>query len=568
MARRLPLDVFRVRRYTGLVLRSPARPVALSALACLTIACGEPTPPPADGDTDAGSRADGDAGSPPPGPDVCDELDLPRAPFREGTGADFHDIAGDFTVETLDGPWSLSTHWSGCESYVFIVYAPNDYGNALLETYPDALFLEGPRNVQYFFASYETDRDAIRERMRALRATLEEGFDFYEVPAADREFWRARFHFVTEPIQNSTGSVGDLIRAQPYVQHTLAITREQRFDPLGSLFAFRSSGTGPDMGMAAWAGLYYDYLFDLHARLAGDGATVVTLIDETDVTARTLDRTVTLPNAATMERFDTMEVEVQVHCHLDPANCSEWDRIANVQLCLDEACTDTLEIARWITPYSRPGLTHWAWDASPFLALLRDGGQRTFRIVTGPDWEEPTPADVRVALRLSERGAPRAVGAALAFVGGPFDATYNASHEPFRFTPPADTTRVELVAIVSGHGMAPPHNCAEWCNHEHAFRVNDGGAHRIDFPEEAGEPLGCAHRAAEGVPPGQWGNWAHSRAGWCPGFPVHVRRFDLTSEVVVGSENTLSYEASFMGREPPGGENVAIVLSAYVVYYR
>lgn len=536
----------------------------------LALACDAPALPSDDaGPMDAGTTTT-DAGTDAfvPGPDVCEELGLPRAAMLDGTGAGFDDVAGDFTVQTLDGPWSLRDHWTGCESYVFIDYADNEYGNGLFATYPDALFLNGPRNVHYFFASYETSADAIRARMTAMRELLEESFGFYELGEDERAFWRARFHFVVEPLQETTGSVGDLIRSQPIVHHTLGITREQRFDPPGSLFQVGRTGFTPDMGMGAYAGHYYNYLAELSARLAAEtDTTVVTLMDEVDVTARTLDRTATLPDASTMADFDTMEVDVEIHCRLDPAGCSEWDRIANVFVCADETCSETREIARWITPYSRPGRTRWVWDASPFLGLIREGGARTFRIVTGPDWEEPTPADVRVALRLSRReaAAPLASGVELAFTGGAFDATYNTSHPPFRFTPPAGTTRVELVTILTGHGQTAGDNCAEWCNHEHAFTVNGAAPHRIDFPDEAGQALGCAERAIEGVVPGQWGNWAPSRAAWCPGLPVQAQRFDITSELDLAAENELGYGGSFAGGEPRGGD---IALSAYVVYYR
>lgn len=540
-------------------------------LVCLALACDAPAPL-ADAGGDAGtldaSGADGGTDAGPRPPDVCDELGLPRRAMLEGTGSGFDDVAGDFTVQTLDGPWSLRDHWTGCESYVFLDYAPTEYGNALFATYPDALFLNGPRNVHYFFASYEDDSSAIRARMTALRDLFEEGLAFYDLEPDEAAFWRERFHFVVQPLADTTGSVRELIISQPIVHHALGITREQRFDPVGSLFALGRSGFVPDFGMGAYAGHYYNYLAELHARLAAEPeTTVVTLVDEAEVTARTLDRAATLPDAATMAAFDAMEVEVEIHCRRDPAGCSEWDRIAHVMVCLDDACAETRELARWITPYSRPGRTHWAWDASPLLGLLRDGGPRTFRVITGPDWEEPTPADVRVALRLSRRdaAAPRAVGAELAFTGGAFDSTYGAGHPPFRFTPPAGTTRVELVAILTGHGQTEGDNCAEWCNHEHSFSVNGAIAHRIDFPDEAGLPLGCAERVVEGVVPGQWGNWAPSRAAWCPGLPVDAHRIDVTSELELGAENEIVYTGSFEGGEPRGGD---IALSAYVVYYR
>jgi hypothetical protein len=515
---------------------------------------------------DAAIDAGQDAGTVRP-PDVCDELGLPRVAMRPSTGAGFDDVAGDFTVETLDGPWTLSEEWTGCDSYVFLNYASTTYGNGLFATFPDGLAINSPRNVHYFFTSYERSADAIRTRMEALRAGLEEGFELFELSEEDRAFWRSRMHFVVEPLVSVEGSIGELARTQTIVHHSFGIGRDQRFDPVGSLFQLTRGGFTPDFGMAAYAGHWFNYLANLQARLDAErDVTVVPVMDETDVTLRTLDRSAELPPAATMETFDTLEIDLEIHCRLDPAGCSEWDRNAYILYCVDEACSDTRELARWITPYSRPGRTRWVMDASPLLGLVRAGGTQRFRIVTGPDWEEPTPSDVRVALRLSRRGSgPVPAQAERAFTGGEFVATYNEGRTPFAFTPPADARKVELVVIVSGHGQTEGDNCAEWCNHEHTFTVNGTARHDVSFPGEAGRPLGCAERAAEGVVPGQWGNWAPSRAAWCPGFPVAARRFDITSEVRLGEPNELTYRGSFMGGEPRGG---TIDLSTYVVYYR
>ncbi len=507
-----------------------------------------------------------DAGPPPP--DICDELGLPRVAMQPSTGAGFDDVAGDFTVETLDGPWTLSEAWTGCESYVFLNYAATTYGNGLYATFPDGLVINGPRNVHYFFASYERDREAIRARMEALRTGLEEGYDLYELPEEERAFWRTRMHFVLTPLAEVEGSVGDLVRGEGVIHHSFGIARDQRFDPVGSLFQLTRTGFTPDFGMGAYAGHWFNYLAELRARLEAerDQVTVVPVMDETDVTDRILDRSAELPPEATMASFDTLEIDLEIHCRLDPAGCSEWDRNAYILHCVDEACSETRELARWITPYSRPGRTRWILDASPLLGLVRAGGTQRFRIVTGPEWEEPTPSDVRVDLRLSRRGTgPVPVGAERAFTGGEFGAAYNEGRTPFAFTPPGDASRVELVVIVSGHGQTEGDNCAEWCNHEHTFTVNETGTHHIAFPGEAGQSLGCAERSAEGVVPGQWGNWAPSRAAWCPGLPVGARRFDITSEVRLGERNELTYRGSFMGGEPRGG---TIDLSAYVVYYQ
>jgi len=120
------------------------------------------------------------------------------------------------------------------------------------------------------------------------------------------------------------------------------------------------------------------------------------------------------------------------------------------------------------------------------------------------------------------------------------------------------------VVLLSGHGQTDGDNCAEWCNHEHAFGVG-GSTYRIDYPGEAGTAFGCADKVGEGVVPGQYGNWTPLRAGWCPGFPVPAVRFDISGDVSLTGDNELTYMASFAGGEPRGG---TIDLSAYVAYYR
>ena len=47
-----------------------------------------------------------------------------------------------------------------------------------------------------------------------------------------------------------------------------------------------------------------------------------------------------------------------------------------------------------------------------------------------------------------------------------------------------------------------------------------------------------------------------------------TRRFDITADVDLSAENTLTYESSFMGGAPPGGDGVTIAMSSYLVFYQ
>lgn len=486
-------------------------------------------------------------------PPLCDD----PADFRAGTGFEYGDVAGDFVVETLSGSWRLSENFSGCESYVFVNYSAAA-GDAVWASPPVRLLESSPPNVQYFFTSYEENA---RTRVEQLRDAFEETFALYSEEEADA--WRERLHFVVTPLLDIEGSAGDRARNHPGIAEAFGIDRDQRFDPVGSLAQVSGGAFRGRLQMAAFAAHYYNYEHELQLRLDAEDAMVVPFIEAETLTERVFFRDVELPDAATMDGFDHMDVDVEVICRGRAPECSEWDRIALIEVCLDEPCDARHEIVRWITPYSRPGQRRWIIDASPFLGDFRDGGTQRLRVTMGPEWEAATERDVNMSLRLSTRGEPSSIDVQRAFVGGAFDATYADAHPPFAFSVPDEATRVELVVIVSGHGQTDGDNCAEWCEHEHRFTVNAGSAHTIAFPDEIGRPLGCAELASEGVVPGQYGNWAPRRAGWCPGFPVAALRFDVTDDASTDGE--LVYDATFEGGTPRGGN---ISLSAYVVSYR
>lgn len=574
-----------------------ARAKVALALSSLTLfaACESTAPA-----TDASVGNDGwlaldvgaDAG--PTGPDFCAEMSIPRFTFSTALGGNqFGDLAGDFTVHELDGTeWRLRDRWTGCESYVFLTSFPGVNDGLFTNSAPDDLFLVGPRNVQYFFLSDAADEATRRDFATRMAALLEDSFDFRSTPAADREFWRTRFHFVVDRA-TSAGSVGALLTdyityasspssgvdvgggrgtAYPPAPTVLGIDRAQHWDAGDSLAQSVAATDNSTMGMAAYLPLFYNYRGELEARLTAQAseATIVSLVDET-TTLRTFTRTVTLPSASEMASLDTLEIDVVVDCEArNPFACSEWDRIADVQLCLDgEACTDRREVGRWITPYWRRGRQHYLLEASPMLGLLRAGGQATFFVELGPDWERATEWHASVSLRFRSAGgaAPSASGAERAYVGGTFGPDYNTSHGPFTFTPPAGTTRVELVTLLTGHGQDSGNNCAEWCDHRHSFSVNGTALPTIRYDrDEIGSPFGCAQRASLGVIPGQLGNWEQSRAYWCPGMAVQPIRTDITSLVTIGAESTLTYQGSTGASGPPVAGDID--LTTYVVYYR
>ena len=84
----------------------------------------------------------------------------------------FGDVAGDFTVQQLDGSsWTFSEKWTGCESYVFFTFFNLNAdiasaSEALWSSRLDELFRKAERNVRYFFMS----DDPMNQRVARLSA--------------------------------------------------------------------------------------------------------------------------------------------------------------------------------------------------------------------------------------------------------------------------------------------------------------------------------------------------------------------------------------------------------------
>lgn len=514
-------------------------------------------------------------------PNLCDELGLARAPFQPGAASfAYGDLAGDFSLTELDGTtFTLSEQWTGCESYVFITYIPTSspepkYEDRMWASSPLPLIENAPRNTHFFFLALGGNPDRRLGLIEDMKARVDALLDGEEDP---------RFHYVVEHPMESEGAVGAFLRdffeyqadreswadlgdrgmAPPPLPFVFAIDRDQRWDAGGTLDEV--VGGGPSMQLASWLPAFFDHkarIRDAEARESG--VETILLLDE-QVTERVFEREVTLPPASELAELDTMELDVTVECReRNVFNCSEWDRIARIELCMNADCSQRAELVRWITPYWRVGSRRWVMDASALLGLVADGGAKKFRIEMGPTWERATTRRARVALKLSNRGAGvRATGAEPAFGGGRFDDTYN-DRAPLSFTPPASATKVELLITLSGHGQESTNNCAEWCDHRHQFTVNGVDLQLIRHDGTIGSRAGCAPYAAQGVPPGQFGNWAPERAYWCPGLPVAPIRIDITEHVTPGQANQLEYTGNYRGGTPAGGD---IALSSYVVWY-
>lgn len=151
---------------------------------------------------------------------------------------------------------------------------------------------------------------------------------------------------------------------------------------------------------------------------------------------------------------------------------------------------------------------------------------------------------------------------------GMWQEVWHEDKLPISFTPPEGTTDVGLMAVITGHGFGDtPENCAEFCDHQHAFTFNDTTTHTKEHPE-ANLQFGCADQVADGTVPNQSGTWVYGRSGWCPGLEVRPWEVDITDDVTIGEENQVSYLGFVNGNIwKPGGTGANVRMQSYLVYY-
>ncbi len=496
----------------------------------------------------------------------------PFSPGPWGTG--IKALAAPFTVATIDGTFDLEADWTGVDSYLFFAHDGTN-GAFFAPAALAATLARSPRDVHWFFgwrgATAPSDFDAAREAWLARLDTL---------PAEERAHWRPRVHFLVESFDQQPSWLAQRFAAPAGTppeyraivpNHGFAIDPLQRIRELGMLGRLTGSGQSAELSFLAHHAQAFAFEAARQRQLDDDGAHVITLAEAQRV-HDWLDLDVTLPE---LTPFDTLEVDLALDCpqHL-AGNCGAWDYLSHLWRCVPATGADggadwqcDQELARWITPYWAEG--RWVTDISAQLAALGPGPQH-LRFFAQGQWD-PRATDYLVSLSLrlrqKQRGA-RPVALHPLWQGGDWNHTYDALRVPQAVTVPADAQRVELVVLVTGHGGVTGTNCAEFCDHQHLFQVNEA-PFLITFPEAQSADT-CAERVSEGVVPNQFGTWYFGRGGWCPGWDVAPHVFDVTSAVRRGEANTLTYTTRLDGQpltEALGGQG-NLVLSSWLVVWR
>jgi hypothetical protein len=525
--------------------------------------------------------AGGDTGDTAPAPvDTCVLRGLTEREWdATGTDGDFDSVAPDFTLNQLDGTtWTYSAAFTGCDSVVSVTYDPAvDYPN-MTTTGDVRRWLEAtPMDVDYLLwidAFKASDREA---GLTTLKDTIDTAIGKLDDPDA-QAFWTTHIHYVTDAPNNPDGAEWIATLNRTYGGSSLPMNWGiDRFQVVRELGYLSDPVTGweetPPEFLAYEVG-HFDYQSDLQDRLDAEAATVLSPFVDTAERGASVE----FPDATTMAGFDTMELDLSFICngHPDATGCGEWDYLAYTYLCdnddpattdVDESYTCT-EIGRFITAYARPG--RWVVDATPFLAMLQDGGTHVIRV------DSANAPLISLDIRLSNQGkGERPVAMEYLWSGGNFNETYNDGREPITFTPPAGTTRVDVFGLITGHGYGKDlANCAEFCNHQHEFTVNDSLS-VMKEELEAEDTYGCGVQVADGTVPNQYGTWVLGRGGWCPGKQVDPWSADVTAAVDLTGTNTITYQGLYEGEtyvpvahDSGQGFGAVIVANTWLVYYQ
>jgi hypothetical protein len=530
----------------------------------------------------------------------------------KGTGKSWEKVQ-DFTIPTLDGDWTLSAQWTGCDSYLFIGYAPGTQ-YAPVQAAWNALgtaWIKGlPKHVHVFFVSYSATQAQVEADVTAQRERILEALA--QLPEAEQNHWVARLHFVSVSGFDVPGWIGPALKKKGAFWWAIDALQRRRDVGMPQL----PGAAKLDLGLLSYEAILFEFERLRDGSSAKSADKLVPLWQDQAIGAGWSSGgpvlEVELPPAAELATYTKLELDLTHLCgddHSD-SSCPDWDREGFLYTCSRPSAAELPEIAsacqadaklacscelasggtqpgsrscvggkafgacecpcdteiyRMITSYKRQG--RWVTDLSPMLPLLQPGGKTRFRWYTVDNWR------VTANLRFfkGETAALRPFAAVALYGTEQFNQTYNGNFAPKKVKVPAEAKGAKLVALITGHGSATDTlNCAEFCNFTNHFAI--GGKEFSLAHPDAGTAKGCMNKVAEGVLPNQYGTWPYGRAGWCPGWDVKPWVVDVSAQIKPGSDLDVSYKALLGGKEfvpvPTGKGDYApvIKMSSYLVF--
>ena len=494
----------------------------------------------------------------------CPETGLPPRLFVDaGEDTALYATAADFTIPTRDGDYNFEGNWNGCDTYLFILHEPEQasgWPEDLWSRDVDDLFDRMPSNTQLFFVVSPNLSTDVEPELSDMEDSVGEVIG--DMDEADQLWWQDRVHFVERVPREIEGWLGDVLKDPGW---GIGIDASQRIRYIGSYadptrYNEPYGWFEPNISMVSNEAIYYNFEWQREVDLAAQDATVVPVYVE-QVVSGTGYADVELPDAATMATFDTLEFDLYMGCDGEGeyGTCPPWDYDVYFYLCDEEdpeSCGT--EIGHWITTYHREG--RWVHDVSSLLPLLDGGGTRRFAFQSSQTYV------LSMDFRLYDQGKEsRPQEVTYLYGGGTFNETYNDNYDEVSIEIPADAVKVEIASTISGHGMASPGNCAEFCVTTHHFYVN--GTENIRSLDLGDTTYDCMFQAAEGTVPNQYGTWWYGRGGWCPGREVLLETIDVTDQVNLGAQNTFDYEGYYNGN-PYTGSGARIGMRSWLVVSR
>ena len=498
---------------------------------------------------------------------------------------------GDFTFSTTTGSYSLQSSWTGTNTHLFIFnYKSSSYMSSLWNQDVGQLLSNSPENVIITFGSFDSDYandiSSMENRVQNWLSSQEQSI---------RDSWNGRIMYMDQRASTSSGSLGDIINE--WSSFYYGIDRFQRWRQIGNLLDW-------SQGNSCCYRLHYianepqmwNSEFTTELRPQDPGITTVDVWtgerhrggwDYSATGGYHSYMNGTLPEAITMERFDTLEVHHEHRCTdrrdrygIDDdgdgvadrhSGCHEWDRLQRFSLC-DNTTSNSCgtEVVRYITTYGREG--QWTTDISPFLFMFLEGGDRRFK------YSGAEGGNLVITLMFSswDDDDSRPVRGELAFNinSDKFNSNYN-NESTFDRRHDVDSNSwhsVSIVAAITGHGFGnDPNNCAEFCNHEHRYSMN-GYDITEDHPMAGNSTVnsdneGCRKTTGEGTVANQLGSWPYGRAGWCAGQDVKLWTHDITDWINPAGTNQLLYQGLFDGAQyQETSTNPYIVGRVWIVY--
>lgn len=517
---------------------------------------------------------------------------LPQIPIQWSSGpnsASAFGTVGEFSFPTTTGSFSIRNEWTGNHTYLFIFNYKSSSYMTNLWSQDVGLFLAGvPDNTIVTFGSFDSD---YASDIQGMENRVQNWLGNQDQTV--RDSWNGRIQYMDQRASSSTGSLGQIINEWSAFYY--GIDRFQRWRQVGSLLDWsQGSSCCYRLHYIAHEPQMWNSEFPTQLRPQDPGITTV------DVWAGERHSggwgggyssymNATLPEAITMDLFDTLEVHHEHRCTdrrdrygIDDdgdgstdrfGGCHEWDRLQRLSLCNNTTSNSCgTEVVRYITTYGREG--QWTTDISPFLFMFLDGGDRRFK------YSGAEGGNLVITLMFSkwDNDDSRPVRGELAFVMNQnpdkFNSNYN-NESAFDRRHDVDSNEwhsVSIVAAITGHGFGEdPNNCAEFCNHEHKYSMN-GYDVTEDHPMAGNSSVnsdreGCRKTTGEGTVANQFGSWPYGRAGWCAGQDVKLWIYDISHWINPTGTNELLYQGLFDGAQyQETSTNPYIVGRVWIVY--